>query len=190
MKFDMARRVWTKEELAHLREMWPTTKTISQIAEEMGRSRKALIGKAAELKIFPPSKPWPDAHDEFVRENYPTEMDVKYICEVVKRSSWCIHAKARQLSVSRPKMKKLPHWASKFIRKNQDTMSIEELAKQTDLSIPRVKNILLARARYENSVSYYEDLLRDIGNLRGNEEKIAKLYRGKRYENIKLRRRK
>ncbi len=190
MKADMARKVWTKDELAHLHEMWPTTKTIREIAEEMGRTRKAVIGKAAELKIFSANKPWPKAHNEFVREHYPTEMDIKYICEVVKRSTWCIHAKARNLGVRRPKMKTLPFWASKFIKQNQDTMSVEELAKQTGLSVPRVKNVLLARARYENSVSHYEDLLRDIGNFGGNDAKIAKLYRGNRYEDIKLRRRK
>lgn len=179
-------RVWAYSELDYLREKWPTTTTVTAIADRLGRSRRGVICKAQELKLFPVNMPWPAAHDEYVRKNYPGEMDIFSICDVVKRSAWCIHSKARKLGVRRPKRKNLPAWASKFIKQNADSMSVEELAQKTEQSVMRVKNILRARERSLCSVTSQESALRKIKNLRGDDVAIARLYAGQKYEDVRL----
>ena len=183
-------RIWKEHELKYVQEKWPSLMTVTEIAEHLGRTRRSVLIKASELKVFTANKPWPECHNDFVFENYPTEMDTYEICDTIKRSPWCVHAKARQLGVRRPIRKKIPRWASEFIRDNFRKMTVEELAKHTDLSVPRVKNVLRARDSHYHSVTYQEREIANIAKLKGNEKKISDLYAGQRYEDIKLRRQK
>ena len=179
-------RIWTEEEIQFIRDKWPTLMTTTEIATHLGRTRKALICKVNELKIFSANKPWPKLHDDFVFENYPTDMSVSVISETVKRPIYCVHSKARKLGVCRPKHKKLTRLQSEFIRDNWRTMAPEQLAESTGLSLFRVKSIMDARRRAADSVSAQERELRAINTFFGNEKEIARLYRGKRYQDVKL----
>jgi hypothetical protein len=94
--------IWTDEQIQYLRENY-SHKNIEGICEFLGRSKRAVIGKASELRLCPKNK-WKDWEVNAVREAYVRAgidpVDMVALCALLGRDRTTITGKASELGLT------------------------------------------------------------------------------------------
>lgn len=134
-------RHWTQEDIAVLRERYPTTDS-RQLAREMGRSKTALQRKAQDLglrKIVPQRggsfRRWSDEDLEFLRTHYAT-MITDTLAKKLGRSVRTVYSTAAELGLRKDRVT-TDAMRSAAMRAKRDQVRAAKEAKQKNLAQKR-----------------------------------------------------
>lgn len=109
---------WTEEEIAKLRELYPTMRQ-EDIAAEIGRSADSVKYKAGNIGLrhnIPQRNAWTIAEDDYLREHYATE-PTRDVAKAIGRSAAGVRYRCRMLG-----LKKDPDWLSEAATKRATTI--------------------------------------------------------------------
>ena len=98
--------LWTAERDSQLRALWDAGVSGSQIADRMGMTKNAVIGRAHRLKLPPRVSPiatitqnWTDAEDDKLRQLYGGFLNVEQLAEKMGRSVHSLRYRASFLGL-------------------------------------------------------------------------------------------
>lgn len=98
--------LWTAERDSQLRALWDAGVSGSQIADRIGMTKNAVIGRAHRLKLPPRVSPiatitqnWTDAEDDKLRQLYGGFLNVEQLAEKMGRSVHSLRYRASYLGL-------------------------------------------------------------------------------------------
>ena len=104
---------WTDQEVEQLRDLWDLGFPATEIAEKLGTTRNAVLGKLHRLGISDDdrviqrkrrtySTSWTDAENRLLTSLYEGSISISEISEELGRSESACYTQARKLNLNRP----------------------------------------------------------------------------------------